>query len=171
MHSRSKSPVPGKKRSSTRLCLPHGGSRCAPLWSSPRAKVVSTGSCEASRDRGWEAPLPAGVNIFPGFTKPIFCRAVEWLIDRDDFSGPVNLASPNQIQQREMMRIIRRELGVPFGLPATRRMLEVAAFVHRTEAELIIKSRRVAPGRLLEAGFQFLFPRMEDAVRENESRL
>jgi len=99
-----------------------------------------------------------------------FCRAVEWLIDRDDFSGPVNLASPNQIQQREMMRIIRRELGVPFGLPATRRMLEVAAFVHRTEAELIIKSRRVAPGRLLEAGFQFLFPKMDDAVREIEGR-
>ncbi len=100
-----------------------------------------------------------------------FCRAVEWLIDRDDFSGPVNLASPNQIQQREMMRIIRRELRVPFGLPATRRMLEVAAFVHRTEAELIIKSRRVAPGRLLEAGFQFLFPKMDDAVREIEGRL
>jgi len=70
-----------------------------------------------------------------------------------------------------MMRIIRRELGVPFGLPATRRMLEVAAFVHRTEAELILKSRRVAPGRLLEAGFQFRFPRMEDAVREIEGRL
>src|SRR6266704_3945569 len=100
-----------------------------------------------------------------------FCRAVEWLIDRDDFSGPVNLASPNQIPQREMMRIIRRELGVPFGLPATRRMLEVAAFVHRTEAELILKSRRVAPGRLLEAGFQFLFPKMDDAVREIEGRL
>ena len=100
-----------------------------------------------------------------------FCRAVEWLIDRDDFSGPVNLASPNQIPQREMMRIIRRKLGVPFGLPATRRMLEVAAFVHRTEAELILKSRRVAPGRLLEAGFQFRFPRMEDAVREIEGRL
>jgi len=100
-----------------------------------------------------------------------FCRSVKWLIDRDDFSGPVNLASPNQIPQREMMRIIRRELRVPFGLPATRRMLEVAAFVHRTEAELIIKSRRVAPGRLLEAGFQFRFPRMEDAVREIEGRL
>ena len=100
-----------------------------------------------------------------------FCRAVEWLIDRDDFSGPVNVASPNPIPQREMMKIIRRECGVPFGLPATRRMLEVAAFVHRTEAELIINSRRVAPGRLLAAGFQFRFPRMEDAVREIEGRL
>src|SRR6266567_3813913 len=99
-----------------------------------------------------------------------FCRSVEWLIHRDDFSGPVNVASPNPIPQREMMRIIRRECGVPFGLPATRRMLEVAAFVHRTEAELIIKSRRVAPGRLLASDFQFLFPRMEDAVREIEGR-
>src|SRR5438034_2159890 len=100
-----------------------------------------------------------------------FCRAVEWLIDRDDFSGLVNVASPNPIPQREMMRIIRRGCGVPFGLPATRWMLEVAAFAHRTEAELIIKSRRVVPGRLLAAGFRFRFPRMEDAVREIEGRL
>jgi NAD dependent epimerase/dehydratase family enzyme len=100
-----------------------------------------------------------------------FCRAVEWLIHRDDFSGPVNVASPNPIPQREMMRIIRRECGVPFGLPATRSMLEVAAFVHRTEAELILKSRRVVPSRLLAEGFQFRFPRMEDAVREIEGRL
>jgi uncharacterized protein len=100
-----------------------------------------------------------------------FCRAIQWLIEQEDFSGPVNLASPNPVAQHEMMRIIRRELGVPFGLPATRRMLEVAAFVHRTEAELIIKSRRVAPGRLLAAGFQFRFPGMEDAVREIEGRI
>jgi len=99
------------------------------------------------------------------------CHGVEWLIDRDDFSGPVNLASPNPIPHREMMRIIRRECAVPFGLPATRRMLEFATFIHRTEAELILKSRRVVPGRLLAAGFQFHFPRMEDAVREIESRL
>jgi NAD dependent epimerase/dehydratase family enzyme len=99
------------------------------------------------------------------------CHSVQWLIDRDDFSGPVNLASPNPIPHREMMRIIRRERGVPFGLPATRRMLEFATFIHRTEAELILKSRRVVPGRLLAAGFQFRFPRMEDAVREIESRL
>ena len=100
-----------------------------------------------------------------------FCQAVEWLIDRDDFSGPVNLASPYPITQREMMRIIRQACGVPFGLPATRKMLEVAAFIHRTEAELIIKSRRVIPGRLLASGFQFSFPYMDDAVREIEERL
>src|SRR5438094_5951319 len=100
-----------------------------------------------------------------------FCRAVEWLIERDDFTGPVNVASPNPITQRACTGMIRRECGVPFGLPATRWMLEVAAFVHRTEAELSLKSRRVVPGRLLAAGFRFHFPKMEDAIREIEHRI
>src|SRR6266849_8530002 len=44
-----------------------------------------------------------------------FCHSVEWLINRDDFNGPVNLASPNPIPQREMMRIIRRENRIRRG--------------------------------------------------------
>jgi uncharacterized protein len=70
-----------------------------------------------------------------------------------------------------MARIILRERGMPFGMHATRRMLEMAAFIHRAEAELIFKSRRVAPARLQAAGFQFHFPNMEDAVREIERRI
>lgn len=100
-----------------------------------------------------------------------FGRAVEWLIDRDDFNGPVNVASPNPIPHREMRRILRRECGSPLGLPATRWMLEVGAFIHRTEDELILKSRRVVPGRLLVAGFKFRFLKMEDAVRDLEARI
>jgi uncharacterized protein len=120
---------------------------------------------------GLGGPIAGGKQYVSWIHGDDFCRAVEWLINRDDFSGPVNLASPSPVTQRELMRIIRRESGVLFGLPATRWMLEVAAFLHRTEAELIIKSRLVVPGRLLAAGFQFRFPRMEDAIREIETRL
>jgi uncharacterized protein len=120
---------------------------------------------------GLGGPIAGGKQYVSWIHGDDFCRAVEWLIDRDDFSGPVNMASPNPVTQRELMRIIRRESGVPFGLPTTRWMLEVAAFLHRTEAELIIKSRLVVPGRLLAAGFQFRFPRMEDAIREIETRI
>lgn len=120
---------------------------------------------------GLGGTIAGGRQYISWIHEPDFCRAVEWLIDRDDFSGPVNLASPYPVTQREMMRIIRHACGVPFGLPATRKMLEVAAFIHRTEAELIIKSRRVIPGRLLASGFQFSFPHMDDAVREIEGRL
>ncbi len=120
---------------------------------------------------GLGGSIAGGHQIISWIHQDDFCRAVEWLIDKDDFNGPVNVASPNPIQQREMMRIFRRECGAWFGLPATRWMLEVAAFVHRTEAELIIKSRYVMPSRLLAAGFQFRFPKMEDAVREIEQRI
>ncbi len=93
-----------------------------------------------------------------------FLRAVEWLIDKDELKGPVNLAAPDPLPNREMMRLIRDACGVPFGLPATECMLEVGAFLIRTETELIIKSRRVVPGRLLASGFEFQFPQLRDAL-------
>jgi uncharacterized protein (TIGR01777 family) len=95
-----------------------------------------------------------------------FCRAVEWLIDHEDFSGPVNLAAPEPVTNREMMLTLRHTFGMPVGLPATEWMLEVGAFLMRTETELIIKSRRVVPGRLLSAGFEFEHPHFEPAIQE-----
>jgi NAD dependent epimerase/dehydratase family enzyme len=55
---------------------------------------------------------------------------------------------------------------MPFGLPATEWMLEIGALVLRTETELVLKSRRVIPGRLLQAGFTFQFPNWPDAARD-----
>jgi NAD dependent epimerase/dehydratase family enzyme len=68
-----------------------------------------------------------------------------------------------------MMKAFRSVCGVPFGLPATDWMLEVGAFVLRTETELLLKSRRVVPGRLLASGFEFGFPSMPDALKELEN--
>src|SRR5690606_9386379 len=87
-----------------------------------------------------------------------FITAVRFLIARNDLAGPVNIASPNPIPYAEFMRILRRAAGVPIGLPATRWMLEIGAFLMRTDTELLLKSRRVVPGRLLAAGFGFAFP-------------
>jgi NAD dependent epimerase/dehydratase family enzyme len=64
------------------------------------------------------------------------------------------------------MRRLREAAGVPFGLPATRWMLEVGAFLIRTETELILKSRRVVPGRLIDQGFTFVFPTWDEAARD-----
>ena len=87
-----------------------------------------------------------------------FCAAVDRLIADETLSGPVNLAAPNPVTNREFMRALRVAAGVRFGLPATRAMLEVGAVFLRTESELILKSRRVAPGKLADAGFAFRFP-------------
>lgn len=95
-----------------------------------------------------------------------FCRAIEWLITHPTLEGVVNLAAPNPLPNREMMRAFRSVCGVPFGLPATAWMLELGAVLLRTETELIIKSRRVVPERLLAEGFEFEFTRFRDALEE-----
>ena len=92
-----------------------------------------------------------------------FVRAVRWLIDHD-LDGAVNLSSPNPLPNREFMRALRRAWGARFGLPATRWMLELGAVFLRTETELILKSRRVVPGRLLDSGFTFQFPHWPEAA-------
>ncbi|MCE9519946.1 MAG: TIGR01777 family oxidoreductase [Verrucomicrobia bacterium] len=95
-----------------------------------------------------------------------FCRAVEWLINNENISGPVNLAAPHPLSNAEMMRLFRELVRAPFGLPATKWMLEIGAFFLRTETELILKSRRVIPGKLLADGFEFRFPTMRDALQD-----
>lgn len=95
-----------------------------------------------------------------------FIRAVYWLIERDELDGAVNLASPNPLPNKEFMRILREAWGTKIGLPATKLMLEIGAFFMRTETELVLKSRRVVPTRLLESGFQFEFPDWEKAARD-----
>jgi len=95
-----------------------------------------------------------------------FCRATEWLIYHDEVSGVINLAAPEPLPNAQMMKCFRDLLGVPFGLPARRWMLEIGAWLMRTETELIIKSRRVIPGRLLREGFNFEFEHMADALSD-----
>jgi uncharacterized protein (TIGR01777 family) len=99
-----------------------------------------------------------------------FIRAVYWLIEHDELSGPVNLASPEPMPNREFMRTLRQAWGTSIGLPATNLMLSVGAFIMQTETELVLKSRRVIPTRLLESGFEFKYPIWKDAAEELCSR-
>jgi len=66
----------------------------------------------------------------------------------------------------EMMRLYRELVGARFGLPAAEWMLEIGAFFLRTETELILKSRRVVPTKLLRSGFTFRFPTWPEAARD-----
>ncbi len=93
-----------------------------------------------------------------------FIRGIEFLMSHEEFDGPVNLAAPNPLPNRDFMRELRRAWGMPLGLPAPRPMLELGAVFMGTETELILKSRRVIPGRLLRAGFEFQFPEWPGAA-------
>lgn len=95
-----------------------------------------------------------------------FIAAIEFLIAKEEFSGAVNLASPNPLPNRHFMRILREAWNIPLGVPVSTWMLEIGAFFLRTESELVLKSRRVIPSRLLDAGFLFQFPEWPAAARD-----
>ena len=92
--------------------------------------------------------------------------SLRFLADRADIAGVVNVTSPNPSDDATLMRTIRRVLGVPFGIPLPRWALEVGSAAIRTETELVLKSRWVLPERLLEAGYRFRYPDLEQAVRQ-----
>lgn len=92
--------------------------------------------------------------------------AIEFLRERQELDGPVNIAAPAPVDNRTLMATLRRVLGVPFGLPATRWMLELGSAAIRTETELVLKSRWVLPERLLAAGYEFAYPELEPALRD-----
>jgi hypothetical protein len=95
-----------------------------------------------------------------------FMAAVRWLIGREDVEGIVNVASPAPLPNGEFMRVLRDACGASRGFPASRWMLEIGAIFMRTETELMLKSRRVVPTRLVEQGFAFRFPAWPDAARD-----
>jgi uncharacterized protein (TIGR01777 family) len=99
-----------------------------------------------------------------------FCRLVEWLINNKNAAGPYNVAAPHPISNNEMMKIYRKVLGVPFGLPATEWILEIGAFFIKTETELILKSRNVISDRAMKEGFAFKYKTMEECVKNLEER-
>ncbi len=98
-----------------------------------------------------------------------FVRAVAFLV-REEVEGAVNVAAPGPLPQKEFMRELCKAWRVPVGLPATRWMAEVGAFVLRTDTELLLKSRRVVPGRLQEAGFEFHYPNWRAAAENLAKR-
>lgn len=95
-----------------------------------------------------------------------FVRAIEHLIAKQEIAGCVNIAAPGPVPNREFMSALRRAWGRRLGLPAAEWILELGAVFLRTETELILKSRRVIPGRLLESGFQFQFSDWPSAARD-----
>jgi NAD dependent epimerase/dehydratase family enzyme len=103
-----------------------------------------------------------------------YARAVEFLVEHEEVDGPVNLAAPNPLRNRDFMAVLRWAWDAPNGLPAPSLAIKLGALILRTEPELVLQSCRAVPGRLLEAGFTFEFPEWaeaaEDLVRQWKSR-
>ncbi|MFL5581013.1 MAG: TIGR01777 family oxidoreductase [Gemmatimonadaceae bacterium] len=90
-------------------------------------------------------------------------RAIRFIIDVEALAGPVNVTSPYPVTNEELARTLARVLGRPsFAfVPAFALRL---AFGEMAE-EVLLAGQRVAPKQLLDAGFQFHHPVLEEALR------
>jgi len=115
---------------------------------------------------GLGGPVAGGHQCVSWIHDQDFTRAVNYLITHDDLEGPVNLAAPEPLPQRTFMRTLRHAWQTPIGLPATKTMAAIGAFALRSDPELLLKSRRVTPTRLLETGFTFNHPTWDTAAHD-----
>lgn len=135
-----------------------GGAQLDGPWPSTRERM-RTGTYHQFQTRG-------GKQKFSWVHLDDVLGSIRFLIEREDLQGIINVSSPNPSDNRTFMASLRRILGMWFGLPAFRWMLELGTFAIRGETELVLKSRWVIPERLLDAGYDFRFPELEPALRE-----
>ncbi|MHC1730242.1 MAG: TIGR01777 family oxidoreductase [Syntrophobacteraceae bacterium] len=87
-----------------------------------------------------------------------------FLLAKDQITGPVNCVSPNPVRNAEFAKILARSLGRPIVLPSA------PAFLLRTLlgefGDVVLKGQRVVPKRLMEQGFSFRFPTLQQALED-----
>ena len=134
-----------------------GGAQLDGPWFRTR-KRVEAGTFHEFRARG-------GRQRFSWIHVADVLGIIRFLRAHDELSGAVNASSPHPVDSVTLMRTLRKVLRVPFGIPSPRPVLELGSAVIRTETELVLKSRWVVPERLLAAGYEFVHPELEPALR------
>jgi uncharacterized protein (TIGR01777 family) len=94
--------------------------------------------------------------------------AIHHAMFSDELRGPVNLVAPHPVTNRTFTKTLGRVLHRPtlFPVPA----IAVKALFGQMGEELLLSSARVVPKKLLDSGFEFLYPDLEDALRAELGR-
>jgi hypothetical protein len=87
-------------------------------------------------------------------------RAMDFVIENQEISGPVNFAAPNPVQNREFAKALGRALNRPafFRVPKF-----VLALALGELGKMMLNSQRAVPEKLEQAGFKFTYPDIESA--------
>ena len=112
----------------------------------------------------------AGGNQYISWVHEVdFMNIIDHLIHNKESHGIYNLCAPHPIPQKNFMKTLRTKIGgwaSKVGLPASKWMVEIGAFFMRTDTELVLKSRRVVPQRLIEEGIVFEHAHWESAAQD-----
>jgi uncharacterized protein (TIGR01777 family) len=112
---------------------------------------------------GLGGPLGNGRQWMSWIALADWIAAVYFLLNQENLSGPINMVSPSAVTSADFARALGRAVDRPAILPAPAFALHLALGEMADEA--LLSSARVLPKRLLEAGFQFRQPSIEEALR------
>lgn len=110
---------------------------------------------------GLGGPFGRGRAWWPWITLHDHVRAVRFLLERPEITGPVNLSAPGEARQGEVIRALAGALHRPALLPVPPLALRV---VMGEFAADILSSQRMHPRALLDHGFDFEHPDIEAAA-------
>lgn len=106
-------------------------------------------------------PLGSGDQVISWIHLQDEVNAIEFLIRNQKISGPVNLASPYAVKNSEFGKMIAKVLKRPYWFPTPALLLKIALGEKST---LVLDGQTAYPKKLLNEGYQFLFPKLEDAL-------
>ena len=115
---------------------------------------------------GMGGKMGSGKQQFSWIHEEDFCRIILHFLNNNTCKGAYNMAAPNPVTNKVLHQNIRKALGVPFGIPQPKFLLEFGAMLIGTETELILKSRYVISKRLKEEGFEFQFPTIDLCLKD-----
>ncbi|QMU63682.1 MAG: TIGR01777 family protein [Flavobacteriaceae bacterium] len=103
---------------------------------------------------GFGGKQGSGKQFISWISEEDYIRSMVYLINGE--KGIYNLCAPNPLMNKTFQQKLRKKLGVFLGLHIPKWCLKLGAKVVGTESELLLKSRRVYPERLLRSGFRFV---------------
>ena len=106
-------------------------------------------------------PLSNGRHWMPWIHIRDLMRAMQFAIETDKLEGPVNFCSPTPVRNAEFSKTLGRVLNRPAVVPVPRFALKAAL---GELGALMLNSQRAVPGKLQEAGFEFIYPELEGAL-------
>ncbi len=105
--------------------------------------------------------LGAGRHWFPWIHREDVVSICQWLLDKPDARGPYNAGAPNPVTNIDFTSALGRALGRPTILPMPQAALKL---LFGEMSELLLVSDRMLPKRLLDEGFRFRYPLIDDAL-------
>jgi len=106
--------------------------------------------------------LGSGKHYFPWIHRADIVRIYQWLATNEQASGPYNASAPNPVTNAEFTRALGRALKRPTLFPMPEPVLRL---LFGEMSELLLASNRMMPKRLLDEGFEFQYPDLNQALQ------